>query len=259
MMSAMILRRVIEHVRNQQWTAIFIDLVIVVLGVVIGLQVDNWNEERRDRARERVYLESIAAELDESIVSIERSIELTEQRIALDELLITASTDPEVVRAEPGRFIYAITRGGWTFAPTLSGNTFEEIKSSGNLAIFRDRKLVLDLMKFYGNVQYEAQWRQFKGFNQTEYARRSAGILTARELMLAPADSRVVPTVDADVALAARKRMLDRPEFIEWVSMVRFHRTEDSRDGKQLLQQAKDLRARVLGQPGVDAAKAPAP
>ena len=29
----MILRRVIEHVRNQQWTAIGIDLVIVVVGV----------------------------------------------------------------------------------------------------------------------------------------------------------------------------------------------------------------------------------
>jgi len=246
----MILRRVIEHVKHQQWTAIFIDLVIVVLGVVIGLQVNNWNEERRDRARERVYLENIAAELDESIVSIERSIELSKQRIALDELLIKASTDPEAVRAEPGRFVYAITRGGWTYAPTLSGNTFEEIKASGNLAIFRDRKLVLDLMKFYGNVQYEAQWGQIKAFNQTEYVRRSAGILTAQELMLAPADSRVVPTVDAEVALAARKRMLDRPEFIEWVSTVLFNRAEDLSGGNQLLRQAKDLRARVLAQPG---------
>ena len=37
----MILRRVIEHVRKQEWTAIGIDLVVVVIGVVIGIQVSN--------------------------------------------------------------------------------------------------------------------------------------------------------------------------------------------------------------------------
>ena len=40
----MLLRRVIAHVRRQEWTAIGIDLVIVVVGVFIGIQVANWNE-----------------------------------------------------------------------------------------------------------------------------------------------------------------------------------------------------------------------
>ena len=42
----MLLRRVIAHVRRQEWTAIGIDLVIVVVGVFIGIQVSNWNEDR---------------------------------------------------------------------------------------------------------------------------------------------------------------------------------------------------------------------
>ncbi len=42
----MILRRVIEHVRQQQWTAVGIDFCIVVVGVFIGIQVSNWNDER---------------------------------------------------------------------------------------------------------------------------------------------------------------------------------------------------------------------
>lgn len=46
----MILRRVIEHFRKQEWTAVFLDFVIVVLGVFIGLQVNNWNEARKDAA-----------------------------------------------------------------------------------------------------------------------------------------------------------------------------------------------------------------
>jgi len=34
----MILRRVIHHFRNQEWTAIGIDFVIVVFGVFFGIQ-----------------------------------------------------------------------------------------------------------------------------------------------------------------------------------------------------------------------------
>ena len=40
----MLLSRVIEHVKNQHWTAVILDFVIVVMGVFIGLQVQDWNK-----------------------------------------------------------------------------------------------------------------------------------------------------------------------------------------------------------------------
>lgn len=40
------LRRIIEHIKNQQWTAVAIDFVIVVVGVFVGIQVSNWNQAR---------------------------------------------------------------------------------------------------------------------------------------------------------------------------------------------------------------------
>ena len=67
----MILRRVIAHVRKQEWTAIAIDLVIVVLGVVIGIQVSNWNAARADRERAHGYLERIRDDLDADIAGLE--------------------------------------------------------------------------------------------------------------------------------------------------------------------------------------------
>jgi len=44
-------RRLREQLRDQNWTAIGIDLVIVVVGVFIGLQVANWNDSRREAKR----------------------------------------------------------------------------------------------------------------------------------------------------------------------------------------------------------------
>lgn len=48
----MLLRRITEHVKAQNWTAVVLDFVIVVVGVFIGLQVNNWNEARLDERRE---------------------------------------------------------------------------------------------------------------------------------------------------------------------------------------------------------------
>jgi hypothetical protein len=63
----MILRRITEHVRTQNWTAIGIDFVIVVVGVFIGIQVSNWNATQGEHARERFLLGELREELAESI------------------------------------------------------------------------------------------------------------------------------------------------------------------------------------------------
>jgi hypothetical protein len=251
----MILRRIVEHIKQQQWSAFAIELVIVVLGVFIGLQVDNWNDERRDRVREQVYLAGIAADLKESIDSIRVSIDLKNERIALDEFLIRAADDPEVVRSDPGRFIYAITRGGYTFAPVIRGYTFDEIKSTGDLGIIRDQKLVLDLMKFYADVQGQAQWEYLRANNQSEYIRRSAGILTAQQLMSAPASTQIIPVTSVEDAMTAYQRMLDRPEFVDWVPTTLFYRATGT--DERWLEQATALRARLLAEPGVGKRAAP--
>ncbi|WP_026377522.1 hypothetical protein [Aestuariibacter salexigens] len=63
----MLLRRVMEHVRTQNWTAVFLDFIIVVVGVFIGIQVANWNEQRADNQRELTLLKALKVELIDSI------------------------------------------------------------------------------------------------------------------------------------------------------------------------------------------------
>ena len=60
----MLLRRVTEHVKNQNWIAVGIDFAIVVIGVFIGLQVANWSETRAQYQRELTYLERLDAEFE---------------------------------------------------------------------------------------------------------------------------------------------------------------------------------------------------
>jgi hypothetical protein len=53
------LLRVAAHVRTQNWTAIGIDFLIVVLGVFVGIQVANWNADRQQAALQTSYLERL--------------------------------------------------------------------------------------------------------------------------------------------------------------------------------------------------------
>ena len=59
----MVIRRIRDHVADHNWFAVGIDLAIVVVGIVIGTQVNNWNQGRADRVKAAGYRTRLVAEL----------------------------------------------------------------------------------------------------------------------------------------------------------------------------------------------------
>ena len=59
----MLLRRITKHVKDQNWFAVGIDFVIVVIGVFIGIQVANWNDNRNTKAALAASLERLDKEV----------------------------------------------------------------------------------------------------------------------------------------------------------------------------------------------------
>ncbi len=102
----MILRRVISHVRNQEWTAIFLDFLIVVTGVFIGIQVSNWNQERVDRDLADRYVAQLSDDIRADIRDVKTGIETSVWRFAaISELLGRAGLpQPDSVR-NPERYL----------------------------------------------------------------------------------------------------------------------------------------------------------
>ena len=60
----MILRSVMKHVRDQNWFAVFLDFLIVVVGVFIGIQVANWNEARLEERQETPLIQRLLVDFD---------------------------------------------------------------------------------------------------------------------------------------------------------------------------------------------------
>ncbi len=58
----MLLRRFMSHVSNQNWFAVALDFLIVVLGVAVGFQLTGYYDETRRRSSEAAYLAGIATD-----------------------------------------------------------------------------------------------------------------------------------------------------------------------------------------------------
>ena len=158
----MILRRVIVHFRNQEWTAIAIDFLIVVLGVFIGIQVSNWNAFRIERAQERDLLIRLHEDMTESAAGQERDIRFLERQIA-DQAVILAALDACRVAADDDiAFQRGITTLGYINPPRLYRRTIDEIAASGHTDIIRNTSLSAELARIVALVEWRA-W----SFNQT--------------------------------------------------------------------------------------------
>jgi hypothetical protein len=60
---SMIFKRAVAKLRAQDWMAITIELVIVIVGVFIGIWVANWNQDRVKKEETRELLLQLKPEL----------------------------------------------------------------------------------------------------------------------------------------------------------------------------------------------------
>ncbi len=161
----MILSRMIEHVKKQQWTGAVIELAIVILGVFIGLQANNWNTARHDRAAEIVYLHSLVRDLDSIQSTVQRQIDF-ENRIAkyIGQSLNEISAKPSRDRTTH----LSMLLGQLTARSTLKieSPTFKELQSSGRLGLIRDPILRGKIVKYFYLIQ---RWESGLDQNNTAF------------------------------------------------------------------------------------------
>ena len=143
----MILRRIAQHMKQQHWTGVFIELVIVVVGVFIGLQVNNWNEQRQDRALEKQYLQRLHDDIQLSIETANFNIRDMRMQYRLDDDMLAALHSCRLEGAEKNRFIAGAYALGKIDPPPLVRGTIDELRSTGRIGLIRDVDLRTQLAK----------------------------------------------------------------------------------------------------------------
>ena len=145
----MILRRVIQHVKKQEWTAIWIDLVIVVVGVFIGIQVSNWNEERVDASRATAYLERIRDDINADLSNYQDRISFWSDVSAYGAKGLAYAETGDAKNATQWDLLLAYFQSSQVAEFYTTDATFEELKSAGELGLIKDTRFRYELSQYY--------------------------------------------------------------------------------------------------------------
>ncbi len=114
------------------------EIILVVIGILIALQINNWNESRKERKREKMYLESLQSDLQESQSELRRVIKKTDT-IATNQLL-DYSIDAFQMPAARVFDSLILKTFGYTIAMTNEGK-INDISGSGDLKVIRNDSL----------------------------------------------------------------------------------------------------------------------
>ena len=147
----MILRRVVQRLKQQEWTAVVIEIAIVVLGVFIGIQVSNWNDDRKEQALEVVYLDRIAGDVRSDVAEIDEILRVSSFRMAVMNRVLRDATGRDLpsgfesargrVRVEDVPALAAGDRNSPSFAlfilSTLDGNrsAYDTVINTGGIGL----------------------------------------------------------------------------------------------------------------------------
>jgi hypothetical protein len=174
----MIIRRFVNQLRAQDWPALVAELVIVVVGIFIAIQVENWREHQADLRQEQAYIARLAGDIERDVEAISISISLAEHRLGLADLLIAAVTDPGLARQQPAAFMTAVHQSSYTHTPSLNSATFEELRSTGGLGLLRDDDLKSALFEYYRYDEAQRQYLNLQHMTEVRHFELAAGILT---------------------------------------------------------------------------------
>jgi hypothetical protein len=78
----MMIKRMVRYLRAQDWSAIAIEFVIVAAGVLMGIQVSNWNNDRLEKARVNQQVASLRTELKGNLSTIKTYQRQVESQLA---------------------------------------------------------------------------------------------------------------------------------------------------------------------------------
>jgi len=137
----MILRRVIQHVKEQNWTAIAIDFAIVVIGVFVGIQVSNWNAARVEQRDARDALQRLEEDLRLTIRQAESSIAFMTESQRYADLVFDRLRECRLPEGDRDAFATGLYRLGKLSAGRLVRTTFDELRESGRLGLIGNIEL----------------------------------------------------------------------------------------------------------------------
>jgi len=129
------------------------EIVLVVIGILIALSINNWNENRKERNKEINYLKNLKVDLENEILNSEEFVAYHFRKVQACSKLINEGTPTNIKEVQVYTDTYETVFDWKDFVP--NNNTFKELLSSGNLSLIKNDSIkngLLELEKNYASI-----------------------------------------------------------------------------------------------------------
>jgi hypothetical protein len=124
-----------KNLRNYTLSAIG-EVILVVLGVVIALQIDNWNESRKEREVEQTVLRQLREDYLSNLAQLENKMEIRNSIISAALFFLESTDQPEQVNRDSLIATLTVLLIDPTFDPIEN-----DLSSTGDLRLVTNQKL----------------------------------------------------------------------------------------------------------------------
>lgn len=145
----MLLRRMMRHVEGQNWFAVAIDFVIVVVGVFIGIQVANWNDARIDQGRTVAYLQRISLDLDADLAALDDRKAFWREVSRYGEIGLRYAQTGSAEDTSHWAVLLAYFQASQVAEFITTQATYDELRSAGDLELIADLDIRNALARYY--------------------------------------------------------------------------------------------------------------
>lgn len=165
------LRRSLEKMRRHDWSGVIVDLIVVVLGVFIGLQAANWNEDRIAAQRGAQLTQRLLADLRIKAWNTEMQIGYHTQVQANAMRAVNALAGRADLSDE--ELLVATYRATQYNDNTHQRATYDELISTGEVDLIADTGLRTLAMQIYTLPVYEQFTQDGRGSQVRQWFRKT--------------------------------------------------------------------------------------
>lgn len=155
------------------------EIILVVIGILIALQINNWNQSRKEHIEERAILEQVRTEFQSNLKQLDEKIAIRDRQLSGAQDLLVFIDLPKLRVKDSVEKAITETVGYTTFDPIIN-----DLAGSGNLRLIQRDSLKLLLSQWTSElvqvVESEQTWVSYRNNIYLPFLIENTQLRTAR-------------------------------------------------------------------------------
>ena len=160
------------------------EIILVVLGILIALQINNWNESQKDKRKAVIILEAIRSDMEQDLEEMKKLKVSWGNRIVYFQKVYPSfnpNIDTVIVDIDTSSQVKYWTLFGLSKPYRANTSSFDAMISDGNTNLITNKTLFKNIQGFYSfNVPANEDNFQNLRQRQSELSNKHAHVLTYR-------------------------------------------------------------------------------